>query len=161
LAVWQFKVALLPQQWIEAGGDVRSLFGEEGFESAVAWRGIRKDQLQERLGALLPLGQSWHSDLVLWGRTESDDIQLWLKGSQVESVQVRFDLRQPNIGLFRNLANVSRQLGAVIFGLESKTLLAADAHELLRAAAESKAAHFVIDPESFLLDAVAANDRAT
>jgi hypothetical protein len=161
LAVWQFKVALLPQQWIEAGGDVRSLFGEEGFESAVAWRGMRKDQLRERLGTLLPLGQSWHSDLVLWGKTESDDIQLWLKGSQVESVQVRFDLREPNIGLFRNLASVSRALGLAIVALDSRSLLAGDAHQLLRAAAESDAAHFVIDPESFLLDAVAANDRAT
>jgi hypothetical protein len=86
---------------------------------------------------------------------------LWLKGIQVESVQVRFDLREPNIGLFRNLASVSRALGLVIVALGSRALVAADAHQLLRAAAESDTAHFVVDPELFLLNAVAANDRAT
>lgn len=161
MALWQFKIGLLPRQWIEAGGDVRSLFGEEGFEPTVAWRSVRVDRLRERLGALLPAGHSWHSDLVVWGKTESDDIQLWLNDGRAESVQVRFDLREPNINLFRDLASVSRELDLAIVALASMSLVDRDVHQLLRAAAESDAAHFVIDPESFLLNAVAVNDRAT
>jgi hypothetical protein len=161
VAVWQFKVALLPQQWIDAGGSVLSLEAEDGYEFAAAWRGYDRRRLQEMLGALLPRGKSWHADLILWGNFESDDIQLSLHNGAVESVQVRFDLRNPNFAMFLKLAALAKELHLAILAPEAGTLLSPEPDRLLRAAAESAAAHFVIDPESFLLAASVVNKRAT
>ncbi len=47
MAVWQFNVALVPQSWIDSGGDVASLFEEEGgFDPALAWRQYDLPQLE-------------------------------------------------------------------------------------------------------------------
>ena len=161
MAIWQFKIALLPQRWIDTVGDVLSLVDAEGYESAAAWRGYDKCQLQDMLGALLPQGRSWHADRVVWGKVDSDDIQLWSSNGEVEFVQVRFDLRNPNFAMFRQVATLAKELHLGILALEVKTLLGPEPDRLLRAAAESAAAHFVVDPESFLLEASAINERAT
>ncbi len=110
---------------------------------------------------VLSKGKSWHLDLTLLGKAEADDIQLWRREGKVESVQVRFDLRQPNMTLFREVVSIARELGLAIVVLETKSVLPLDIQRLLRAAAESAAAHFVVDPESFLLQAEATNAKAT
>jgi hypothetical protein len=161
VAIWQFTVAFLPQRWIDSGGIVDALFGEEGFDSAPAWWRYDGAQLEAVLGSVLSKGKSWHSDLTLWGNVEADDIQLWRAEARVRTVQVRFDLRQPNIALFREVVNIARELQLAIVALSSQRLVPLDVERLLRAAAESDAAHFSVDPASFLLQVEAANVRAT
>lgn len=161
MAVWQFDVALLPQSWIEAGGEVGVLFGEEGFEPAVAWRGYEDAGLEESLDVMLPRAKSWHADLALWGSYESDCIQSWRHRGRVESIEVRFDLRNPNMALFRELVNFAHTSRLAIVVLATKAVPAADTHRLIRAAAESDAAHFVVDPASFLMNVTAVNAKAS
>lgn len=161
MAVWQFNIALLPRSWIEAGGDVGVLFGEEGFEPAAAWRGHEEDRLEESLNAVLPRARSWHAELALWGSAEGDSIQVWRQRGRVESIQVRFDLRSPNMALFRKLVDFARASRLAIVVLATQAVLAADPHQLIRAAAESDAAHFAIDPASFLMNVSAVNAKAS
>jgi hypothetical protein len=162
VAVWQFNVAFVPQSWIDSGGAVASLFEEEGgFDPALAWRRYDTAQLEEALSRVLSKGKSWHSDLTILGKAEADDIQLWRRDGKVESVQVRFDLRRPNMALFREVVDIAREFELVILVLETKRVVTSDTRRLLRAAAESAAAHFVIDPESFLLQVEATNAKAT
>lgn len=161
MAVWQFNVALLPLRWIEAGGAVGGLFGEEGFEPAVAWRGYEDVRLEESLDAVLPRAKSRHAELALWGSAEGDSIQLWRHRGRVESIQVHFDLRNPNMALFRQLTDFARAANLAIVVLATQAVLAADPHQLIRAAAESDAAHFVVDPASFLMNVSAVNAKAS
>ena len=161
MAVWQFSVAFVPQNWIESGGDVASLFEEEGFDPALAWRHYDDAQLEDALGKVLSKGTSWHSSLTLWGNVETDDIQLWRSEGGVESVRVRFDLRKPNMALFREVVNIARELRLAIVVLGTKGVVPCAVQPLLRAAAESEAAHFALDPGSFLSQLEAANARAT
>jgi hypothetical protein len=161
VAIWQFRVALVPQSWIDSGGDVESLFGEQGFEAAVAWRGYQNEKLNECLSGVLSKGKSWQSDLTLFGKTDADDIQVWRKRGEVESIQVSFDLRNPNMPFFRVVAEVARQLRLTFVCLEGRRVLGSDTQRLLRAAAESDAAHFTLDPQSFLMQVDTANEKAT
>lgn len=162
MAVWQFNVAFIPQSWVDSGGDVASLFEEEGgFDSAWAWRRYANARLEGVLSRVLTKGKSWHSDLTHWGNAETDDVQLWHRDGRVESIQVRFDLRKPDMGLFREVVNIARELELAIVVPGTKSVLPLDIQRLLRAAAESEAAHFALDPASFLLQADAANVRAT
>ena len=162
MAVWQFHIAFVPQGWINSGGDVDSLFEEaEGFDPALAWRQYEDAQLERVLGRVLSNGKSWHSGLTFWGNVETDDIQLWRSEGRVESIRVRFDLRKPNMTLFREVVNIARELGLAILVPGTRSVLPVAVQPLLRAAAESEAAHFALDPASFLLQFEAANARAT
>lgn len=162
MAVWQFNVAFIPQSWINSGGDVASLFEEElGFDPAFAWRQYDDAQLEQGLSRILSKGKSWHSDLTLWGNVETDDIQLWRRQGRVESIGVRFDLRKPNMALFQEVVDIAQELGLAILVLGTRRVLPSAVQPLLRAAAESEAAHFALDPASFLLQLEAVNARAT
>lgn len=161
MAVWQFNIALLPQSWISSGGNAEHLFGPEGFDPALAWHRYNHAQLEAVLSRALSSGKSWHTDLTLWGNVETDHIQLWRTKGNVKSIQVRFDLRKPNMALFRTVVEIARELDLVILVLETMRVVPLEIQRLLRAAAESEAAHFSIDPASFLLQVEPANARAT
>jgi hypothetical protein len=162
MAIWQFNVAFVPQSWIDSGGDVTSLFEEEtGFDPARAWRQYHNPRLEEVLSRVLSKGKSWHADLTLWGNEETDDVRLWRRKGSVESIHVHFDLRKPNMSLFREVVNIARELELAIVVLGTKSVLPSGIQQLLRAAAESEAAHFALDPASFLLQVDPANARAT
>jgi hypothetical protein len=162
VAVWQFTIAFLPQAWLDAGGDVQALFDDDGnFDATLAWWSYRHARLEEVLGSTLSKGKSHHSDLTVWGTEQTDEIQLWRRKGKVRSINVRFDLRQPNMTLFQQAIRIARELGLAIVTLETMSVVPLDVLRLLRAAAESRAAHFVLDPASFLSQMESANTRAT
>jgi hypothetical protein len=94
MAVWQFKVQLIPTVWVERGNDVMTLFKEEGYEGIEAW----KHRIDVEL-IRSAIDKEWNKDLTLWGNEKSDDIQLWLDQQCIESLSIRFDLRDRNIAL--------------------------------------------------------------
>lgn len=156
MAVWHFAIAFVPQDWLEAGGDVLALSEGE------AWWSFRHPRLEELLGnAALRKGKSYHSDLTIWGTEQTDDIRLWRRKGKVHSLTVRFDLRQPNMMLFQQMVHIAQELRLAIVSLETMSVVPLDVLRLLRAAAESRAAHFVLDPASFLSEMESANTRAT
>jgi len=99
--------------------------------------------------------------MSLWGSAEADGIQLWRENHQIIDLVVRFDLRRPNIGLIRALVEVASTLDLAILDYAQRRVLARDPVVMLRAAAESGAAHFVIDPLSFLEQLSADNESET
>jgi hypothetical protein len=161
VAVWQFTIAFLPQQWLADGGDVHALFDERGFDPAAAWGSYRHPKLEEVLGSALSKRKSWHSDLTAWGSEQSDGIQLSRRKGKVSSVVAQFDLRQPNMTLLQQVILMAQELSLAIVVVETSSVVPLDVDQLLRAAAESKAAHFVLDPASFLSQVEAANTLAS
>jgi hypothetical protein len=159
VAVWQFKVTLVPKRWLDAGGSVAALVGKDGWETASAWEGVRTDTLKARIDGILPRGKSWYPAVMLWGSEERSDIQLSEQSGYVESLDVRFDLRRPDMKLFRSVFDFAQDCGLAVVDMARKRAVT-DLIELVRAAAESEAAHFVLDPGSFL-DQVATSVRAT
>jgi hypothetical protein len=162
VAVWQFAIIFLPQDWLDAGGDLHALFADEGrFDATPAWGSYRHAQLEEMLGSALSKTKSYHADLTVWGTEQTDDIQLWRRKGKVHSILVRFDLRQPNMMLFQQVIHFAQELRLAIVTPETMSVVPLDVLRLLRAAAESQAAHFVLDPASFLSQMESANTRAT
>jgi hypothetical protein len=161
VAIWQFKVDLIPQCWLDASGNVASLFDAEGYEVLSTWVNYSNPLLEQRIGSLLPPGKSWHVELTCWGSDKTEDIQLWRDRGHVRSLVIRFDLRRPNIPLFNSVVAIARELGLAILVPNVRRVIDLDVMALLRVAAESDAAHFALDPHSFLLQLDAANAKAT
>jgi len=159
VAVWQFKVALIPKRWLDAGGSVAELLTREGWDTASAWKGVLGDAFKSRIEGILPRGKSWSPSLTVWGSEEHSDIQLFEHGGHVESLNARFDLRQPDMRLFKLVFDFAQDCGLAIVDMSRKRTVS-DLNEFVRAAAESEAAHFVLDPASFL-DQVGTSARAT
>jgi len=159
VAVWQFKEALIPKRWLNAGGKIAALLTDDGWETAIAWEGVHGDALKSRIEAILPRGKSWSPSLTVWGSAEYNDIQLFEEGGCVESLNVRFDLRKPDMGLFKSIVDLAQDCGLAVVDMARKRNVS-DLNALVRAAAESGAAHFVLDPVSFL-DQVGTSGRAT
>lgn len=161
MAVWQFKVAFIPRDWIDSGGEIADLFGEDCFDPSQAWVTYNDAHVEASFGTILPLGKSWHHDLSFWGNVTTDDIQLFRSEGRIESLYVRFDLRNPNVLLFQSITRVAQELRLAVVSLRTRRVIPPDAKQLMRCAAESEAAHFVMDPEGFLLQVTTANDKAT
>jgi hypothetical protein len=159
MAVWQFKVTLLPKRWLAGGGSLASLVEEDGWNTAAAWKGVEVDTLQSRLEGILPRGKSWHPEVVIWGAEERSDIQLSEEGGYVEALNVRFDLRQPEMALFSAVFAFAQDYELAVVDMARKRTIDS-LKDLVRAAAESDAAHFVLDPASFL-DQIGVSARAT
>ena len=159
VAIWQFRIELIPQGWLEAGGDIRTLVTDEGFAAAAAWAGYRDAQLEEAFGALLPPAKSWSAELQVWGAQEAHCIRLRRRHGAILAVEVCLDLRDLQIGLFRAIVDLACARNLALLACETKRPIERSAEQLLRHAAASSAAHFVIDPHSFLSELDTVNDR--
>jgi hypothetical protein len=159
VALWQFKVTLLPRRWLDDGGSLASLIGKDGWDTKVAWKGLESAKLRSRIEGILPCGKSWHAAVTIWGSEDRSDIQLSENRERVEELYVRFDLRQPDMSLFKAIFALAQHCDLAVVDMARKRTVA-DLNELVRAAAESDAAHFVLDPASFL-EQVGVSARAT
>ena len=79
MATWQFQIELIPRQWAEESNfDVEALYDSEGHDSSTAWENYSSPiDLEQLVSEILPKNESWHSDLKVWGKTDSNDIQVW------------------------------------------------------------------------------------
>ncbi|HEY4365634.1 MAG TPA: hypothetical protein VGN07_00230 [Steroidobacteraceae bacterium] len=160
MAIWQFNVELIPATWLAAGNDIESLFGEEGFDALPAWAAYEDPGLEQRLGMLLPRSRSWNPAQIVWGSQDGNDIRLSRRHEGIGCVAVHFDLRNPNMLLIRAIADLARDLELAILVPEVRRIATSDVEALLRFAAESSAAHFVLDPQSFLSQLDTVSERA-
>jgi hypothetical protein len=52
VAAWDFIVKLAPQQWLDAGGSVKTLLTAAAWES---WENGNLESIQQRIGSVLPM----------------------------------------------------------------------------------------------------------
>ena len=161
MAVWQFKISLLPQQWLDAGGAVDALFGSESYDMSTAWEQSDLESVQRRFAGILPPGESYSESQLHWGSYETDDIQLFSEHYRVQELSVRFDLRRPNRRLFGLVVAAAEELHLALVDVARKQVVPRDIQALSRAAATSSAADFVKDPISFITSAEGEGGQAT
>lgn len=140
MAVWQFAVALLPQEWLDAGGVVETLYSKAGYSTRVAWAGRDFAPVKRRIGCILPLSESWKRSHFIWGSVEADDIHLVVEDKRVLGLSVRFDMLRPNLALFGHIAAAAADLQLAVLDVNAKRCVARDAGDLVQAAHKSRAA---------------------
>lgn len=150
MALWQFKVELIPSAWAQAH-DVALLFNEEGCDPSTAWKGFERiEPLCQGLDSVLPRGRSWHLGQSLWGSEDQSDIQLWRENGEIESLSARFDLRQSVPELFLAVAKFTAQFQLAILSVESLQYIQPTQEALLTEASCSRAAEYAKNPAEFI-----------
>ena len=161
MAIWQFKVLLVSRLWLESGGDVGALGAEAGCDAGAAWSFEEPAELEARLTQVLPRRASWQARHRAWGDEQGDDVQLWTERGRIGAIAVQFDLRSPNMRLVKAVADLAEELGFVVFVPHLRRVIGPGVEALLKVAGESDAAHFALDPGSFLSQLDPVNAKAT
>ena len=109
------------------------------------------EDYRERFATVLPLGQSWTSDIELWGAMESDRIDVLREPGTVPEVFCRFDLREWKPDLYRRFVECMNGIGGSLH-TEEGVAVTLEQTAFEQALRSSAAARFVADPAAFLAD---------
>ena len=151
MAVFQFKLQLLPKAWAESNRTrITECLGEEGWDLSEAWRGYdHAGAVEERIDTVLPRGESYAHDLTIWGHEEHHDIQLFRSEGEIEGLQVRIDLRGGSRQMIEATVLLAQELGCSILVMEKAEVISPSVDALLQQAGRSSAAEYVSDPRGF------------
>lgn len=151
MAVWQFKAALIPTDWVNRNQDISALFIDGSFDGTPAWAGFtRADSLSAVFNEAFARGNCWSPDLTAWGDEESNDIHLWREQGHVDEVSVRIDMRIVDQRFIETVMEIANQFELSMLLMESKKNIGTDINKLMEEAGSSRAAAFARDPVGYL-----------
>lgn len=154
MAVWQFDLHMIPRDAvIRMFSQVPTHLEMKRPQDVDWWIGseIPIGDLRRRFSTLLPQAESWADNIEIWGKDDSDRIDLVAENETVAGVFVRVDLRQPLRTFPAGLVAVARELGCVLL-TEQCEILEPEEGALIDAIRKSPAARFVSNPQKFFHD---------
>lgn len=160
MAVWQFKMWAIPAAAYRKGNsDVIRLSREQVDEVHFDLTPADMTELSDQLSRLLPEKKSWHDEMRIWGQEETDDVQVWINGNAIESVQMRLDVRHLALSRLSGLCLIARNFDWLLAVPEGPGLavLRPNTEVIFRSVLKSPAQSFVDDPEAFLAAIVRAD----
>ena len=107
MAIWQFRVCLVPRR-SAAGFAGLTRLSDEQVDSTEGWNGEQPPaDWRHVLDLVLPTAKSWSDEVLIWGDTERDDITVCHTDGRVESVDFRFDARRPRPELLSTACEIA------------------------------------------------------
>lgn len=159
MALWQFVLDLVPASAANVAGVVAARLSREQLDAvALAFSSADAEALFAKLGTLLPEKQSWSSRLRIWGDEKTDDIQVGLRGNAIEDVRFRVNVGQLSLPLVGDICTLARHFNCVLATTDG-AIIQPTREAVVRAIAQSRAMHFVRDPERFLREAIRLDGR--
>jgi hypothetical protein len=146
MAIWQFKVELIPAVTAQC----KAISLQEWDEQA--WWSILQPsrELLLELASLLPTQESWASELSQWGRQDSDLIEVWSESGKVESISARFDCRKVNFQFIRQLLDLSNKWQCSIVYARDRTVQPHSYSAFLESIFASPSYKVVSNPDEWL-----------
>jgi len=150
MAIWQFLIELIPRDWAEENSFNSSLLqSDEGYETQIAWEGRQSEiYIVPVLTKIFPLAESWHEDLISFGDSSSDDIEVWHQDKVIIGISFRIDVRKDFKRTVVKLVNAAKKLGCVFFIPEKGSFVEANEFALFRMVRESEAALIYQKPKA-------------
>jgi len=142
MAVWQFPLMLVPEQWADTHRQQISRYlGEDGWDLSEAWCGYRlTETCAQVIDGYMARSPSISDGIIYWGDEFSHDIHLSHGNGFVEEVRVRMDMRADIGSIADATVAIAKELGCAILIMETATLLEPDVDGLRRCARSSRAA---------------------
>jgi hypothetical protein len=152
MALWQFKVMLLPRAWFEMTNNcVESLFSNVGNSTSDAWREHQlKNNMRKLMSGALPSGRSWSKKLKFWGNLETTDIQIWYEDRLIRSISIRVDVRKPFLPFLQKIVEICNTLDCVLLVPSSRKIIEPNILSLMKEISTSVAFKFSIDRRGFI-----------
>ncbi|MFN3231841.1 MAG: hypothetical protein ACE363_06730 [Alphaproteobacteria bacterium] len=151
MAIWQYDFHLIPEQGVVAQvGHLPIAIQDAEQRLEIYWTSeYLTEDIATEIDRILPAGSSWRSGLQIWGSDDGSRIDISYRADRIESVFIRFDLRQPSLKLMMSIVDLARLHEWLILTNEGY-LLKPSIKSLLSRIRQSPSFRFVEDPEQFL-----------
>ena len=153
MAIWQFKIGLVPRTWAKSKENLPAmLYDADGYsDMSVAWRHNQLDfNINDLMARVLPAAPSRIDEIKIWGDETTNDIQIRYRGAAVESVQVRIDTRNSTSDLCSKIVRLAQAMDCYLFLPGDRSIISADEAALGNAICKSSAARYSADPHAFI-----------
>jgi len=154
MAIWQFRLTLIPEKVLLSKCDVLPLQVPKDLAEDFPWwsEGQPHPGFEQQIDLILPERTSWSTSMRMWGQEDGNDAYVCYADEskdKVEEVAFRIDAGEISPELVRRVCILARQLGCVLMtaGYE---ILAPDESKLLAAINHSTAKGYIDDPVSTL-----------
>jgi hypothetical protein len=154
MAIWQFRVDLIPEKQIRSRYTAMPTTMTESMVEDFPWwidaqpvRGF-----EAGIDKILPEAPSWSESMRIWGNERSDTACVCYvdeKKDKVELVEFRIDVRKLSPNLVREICKFAERLECVLVTSDYRVLVP-DESTVLRAIDNSTAKRFLEDPVSTL-----------
>ena len=142
MAIWQFLIELIPRDWAEENAyNAGLLQGDEGYATQIAWERRQPEfDVVPVLSRILPLAESWHKDLICFGDSKSDDVEVWYQDQVIEGISIRIDLKKDVKRTVVKVVGAAKKLGCIFFIPEKGSFVEANEFALIKMVKKSDAA---------------------
>jgi hypothetical protein len=166
MAIWQFRLVLIPEQVLLRKYEVLPLaIPMELAEDFPWWAGAQPPTgLEQQIDGILPRMDSWSTCMRMWGHKHGDDAYVCYgdeSKNTIEEIAFRIDARRISADLVRHICILARRLACVLMTSDYE-ILAPDESMVLTAIDHSTSRKFVADPVATLqsLDHAKLEERA-
>ena len=155
MALGQFVIYLIPKEWaLENNFNATLLYdNDDMFDTDNTWNTNQPDiNIETYFSKFLSKSKSWSNNLLCFGNESGHDIQICVKNSKPESIQIRIDLTR-DINLFvKNILTISNELNCVFFYPELKIMSEATKKDLYTSIKQSLHYKYIKNPHKFFND---------
>lgn len=148
MAVWQFKICLIPQSCFNTNEiDVSRFYDADGnYDASFAWK---NRPVKDEIIKYYPLSKSWHEDLVSFGDEEKTDGQAWYEKGELKNIQFRIDVSGNFVLDIEQIIVIAQKLSCVFFIPEQKCITEPNVFKVISHIKKSNAYLFAKDPEQW------------
>ncbi|MES2653227.1 MAG: hypothetical protein V4663_15915 [Bacteroidota bacterium] len=110
MAIWQYKLFILPKEEVISYFENQRTIGEDDFNEIEWWkyRQLTADNFNS-LVAQLPQNISWSRDIILFGNTDSNCVELLYENNIAVEVSGRIDLSYDYSQFVSLLCNIAQE----------------------------------------------------
>ena len=154
MAIWQFKVFLIPQGAIrERFGHMPVTISTDAAQDFRWWAKRQPQGIEREISELLSETSRWGKDLRIWGDERSDSIVVCYEDDDRKTIiEIEFciDVRHLSSKFVTSTCELAKRFGCVLVHWQSGRVLMPDVDALLDAINRSRAKKFVEDPAGTL-----------
>lgn len=125
MAIWQYKIFLLPEDRLACCFENSSNFSETDFDSIEWWEGhqLKIDDFAV-FYTILSRSKSWSEEIHLIGEIDSTCVEIISNDRGIEEVSARIDLRYDYRPFVKLLCDFARQYDCIFLDTELKVIAA-------------------------------------
>ena len=154
MAIWQFKLDLIPEKSLRTKYGVVPIAIQENLDEGFNWwREVQPPvEFEKQIDAILPRTNSWSKSMSIWGDERSDTASVCYKDDtkiKVEWIGFRIDVQRISLVLLQKICALTEQWGCLFLTRENH-IIVPEMSVIISEINNSTAKQFVEDPVSTL-----------
>lgn len=154
MAIWQFRLVLIPEEILLSKYDVLPLTIPQDLAEDFPWWSAFQPPVgfEKSIDMILPPTPSWSTSMRMWGEKHGDEAYVGYvddSKTKVEDIAFHIDVRTLSRDFVHRICQIAKHLGCVLLSADYE-IFAPDESMVLTAISKSTAKRYLEDPVSTL-----------